>query len=120
MSAHDGAGCRALELGCGLRLPALRAADAGCDVTATDSYDDALRFARRSASRNPGRDLSTRLADWRAFPGDLGGFDLVPAADVLYEWVRVGRGANASMHRSVRFDSGTAGHQITIHEVRLG
>ena len=120
MSAHDGAGCRALGLGCGLRLPALCATDAGCDVTATDHDDDPLRFARRNALRNLGRDLVARLVDWRAFPGDLGGFDLVPAADVLYEWVRVGRGANVSVHRNVRFDSGTAGHQITIHEVRLG
>jgi predicted nicotinamide N-methyase len=54
-------------------------------VTATDYYEDALRFARRNAVRNLGRDIGTRLVDWRAFPGDLGRFDLVLASDVLYE-----------------------------------
>ena len=83
--ALNGAGCRALALGCGLGLPALCAAEAGYDVTATDYYDDALRFARRNAVRNLGRDISTRLVDWRVFPGDLRGFDLVLASDVLYE-----------------------------------
>jgi predicted nicotinamide N-methyase len=85
VSALDGAGCRALELGCGLGLPALSAAHAGYDVTATDYYEDALRFARRNAVRNLGRDIATRLVDWRAFPDDLGRFDLVLASDVLYE-----------------------------------
>jgi len=83
--ALNGAGYRALELGCGLGLPALCAADAGYDVTATDYYDDALRFARRNAVRHLGRDIATRLVDWRAFPDDLGRFDLVLASDVLYE-----------------------------------
>jgi predicted nicotinamide N-methyase len=152
VSARDGAGCRALELGCGLGLPALCAADAGYDVTATDYYGDALRFARRNALRNLGCDMATRLVDWRAFPGDLRGFDLVLASDVLYERAYaplvaravvqslapggvalvadpgraaiegfrlacVGLGASVSAHRKAR---GTAEHQITIHEVRLG
>ncbi|MEK7240324.1 MAG: methyltransferase domain-containing protein [Gemmatimonadota bacterium] len=82
---RDGTGGRALELGCGLGLPALVAASAGFDVTATDYYEDALRFARRNAVRNLGRDIGTRLVDWCAFPGDLGHFDLVLASDVLYE-----------------------------------
>jgi predicted nicotinamide N-methyase len=81
----DGTGRRALELGCGLGLPSVAAAAAGYQVTATDYYDDALRFARRNAVRNVGADLSTRLVDWRALPDDLGTFDLVLAADVLYE-----------------------------------
>ncbi len=85
VSGLPGAGLRALELGCGLGLPALAAANAGFSVTATDYYEDALRFARRNAVRNLGRDLATRLVDWRALPDDLGRFDLVLAADVLYE-----------------------------------
>jgi predicted nicotinamide N-methyase len=85
VSAREGAGGRALELGCGLGLPALVAANTGFDVTATDYYEDALRFARRNAARNLGRDITTRLVDWSAFPGDLGRFDLVLASDVLYE-----------------------------------
>ena len=85
VSTREGAGSRALELGCGLGLPALVAASTGFDVTATDYYEDALRFARRNAVRNLGRDITTRLVDWCALPGDLGRFDLVLASDVLYE-----------------------------------
>lgn len=85
VSAREGAGGQALELGCGLGLPALVAASTGFDVTATDYYEDALRFARRNAVRNLGRDITTRLVDWSAFPADLGRFDLVLASDVLYE-----------------------------------
>lgn len=83
--ALDGRGQRAIELGCGLGLPSLAAAVAGHDVTATDYYEDALLFARRNVRRNTGRDIATRLVDWRALPADLGTFDLVLAADVLYE-----------------------------------
>jgi len=85
VSALHGAGLRALELGCGLGLPATAAAHAGFDVTATDYYEDALRFARRNTVRNLGRDIATRLVDWSALPSDLGRFDLVLASDVLYE-----------------------------------
>lgn len=85
VSALRGDGRRAVELGCGLGLPTLAAANAGFDVTATDYYEDALRFARRNAVSNLGRDIATRLVDWFAFPVDLGRFDLVLASDVLYE-----------------------------------
>lgn len=85
VSALQGAGRRAVEFGCGLGLPTLAAANAGFDVTATDYYEDALRFARRNAVGNLGRDIATRLVDWCAFPADLGRFDLVLASDVLYE-----------------------------------
>lgn len=85
VSALQGSGRRAVEFGCGLGLPTLAAANAGFDVTATDYYEDALRFARRNAVGNLGRDIATRLVDWCAFPDDLGRFDLVLASDVLYE-----------------------------------
>ncbi len=76
---------RALELGCGLGLVTMAAMRAGFDVTGTDYYDDALRFTARNALRNLGAEPATRHVDWRAMPDDLGGFDLVLAADVLYE-----------------------------------
>jgi predicted nicotinamide N-methyase len=85
VAALDGAGQRALELGAGLGLPSLAASHAGFDITVTDYYDDALLFARRNALRNVGRDLATRMVDWRTLPDGLGRFDLVLAADVLYE-----------------------------------
>jgi predicted nicotinamide N-methyase len=76
---------RLLELGCGLGLVAMAALRAGYDVVATDYYADALRFTRANASRAVGREPATRLVDWRSFPADLGRFDCVVAADVLYE-----------------------------------
>ena len=81
----DGRGARALELGCGLGLVAAAAARAGFAVTATDYYEDALLFARLNVWRAAEREIAVRHVDWRAFPRDLGRFDLVIASDVLYE-----------------------------------
>ena len=83
--AEQGAGRRLLELGCGSGVAAVAAARAGFDVTATDYYDDALRFTRANVWRATGRTCATRLVDWRDLPRDLGRFDLVVASDVLYE-----------------------------------
>ena len=81
----DGARPRALELGCGLGLVTLAAQRAGYAVTGTDYYDDALRFTARNVFRHTGETPTVRLVDWRALPEDLGRYDLVLAADVLYE-----------------------------------
>ena len=85
VAALDGRGKRCIELGCGLGLVTIGAMRAGYDVLATDYYDDALLFARRNARAATGREPATRMVDWRAFPSDLGRFDLVLASDVLYE-----------------------------------
>jgi predicted nicotinamide N-methyase len=79
-------GRRAIELGCGVGLPSVAALAGGARVTATDHYAAALDFVRYNARSNLGVEAETRLLDWHA-PGaeDLGGFDLVLAADVLYE-----------------------------------
>jgi len=83
-------GRRAIELGCGLGLPSVAALAGGARVTASDHYAAALDFVRYNARSNLGVEPETRLLDWHA-PGaeDLGGFDLVLAADVLYEWRNV-------------------------------
>jgi predicted nicotinamide N-methyase len=78
-------GARALELGCGMGLVSTVLASAGARVLATDYYDDALLFTRLNAGRNAGAAVETRNVDWRAFPNDLGRFDIVVASDVLYE-----------------------------------
>ena len=78
-------GERVLELGCGSGVVAVAATRAGYQVTATDYYEDALRFTRANVWRATGRDCDTRLVDWRAMPPDLGRFALVVASDVLYE-----------------------------------
>ena len=51
----------------------------------TDYYDDALAFIRLNAARNELPVPATRMVDWRDYPADLVGFDVVAAADVLYE-----------------------------------
>lgn len=85
LSREAGAGRRLLELGCGAGLVAAAAARAGFRVTATDYYEDALRFARVNAARAGGGTIATRMVDWRRLPPDLGRYDLVVASDVLYE-----------------------------------
>lgn len=85
MLEEAGDGRRLLELGCGVGVVAAAAITAGFDVLATDYYDDALRFTRLNAWRATGREPATRHVDWRDFPADIGRFDVVVAADVLYE-----------------------------------
>lgn len=85
LSGLRGEGLRLLELGCGIGLVAIAAALAGFELLATDYYEDALRFTRVNVARNTGVDPATRLLDWRTPPQDLGTFDLVVGADVLYE-----------------------------------
>ncbi|HSJ93362.1 MAG TPA: methyltransferase domain-containing protein [Gaiellaceae bacterium] len=80
------AGARVLELGCGLGLPSLAAALGGADVLATDWARDAIALLDRNAERN-GIRLETAAVSWTA-PAPLverGPWDLVLAADVLYE-----------------------------------
>jgi len=81
----QGAGRRAVEFGCGLGLVLTAAARAGFQPLGTDYFEDALLFARVNVWRNASAGMETRYVDWRAFPDDLGTFDLVLASDVLYE-----------------------------------
>ena len=77
---------RAIELGCGVGLPSVVALARGASVLATDHYEAALDFAAHNARLNTGRTLETALLDWRAPEIEgFGRFDLVLAADVLYE-----------------------------------
>jgi predicted nicotinamide N-methyase len=77
-------GRRVLELGCGLALPSIVAARGGADVLATDWSREALAFAARNAALN-GVELRTARLAWAAPELPEGSFDLVLAADVLYE-----------------------------------
>jgi predicted nicotinamide N-methyase len=85
----DGAplrGVRVVELGCGLALPSIAAARAGADVLATDEAPEALTLAECNADANGVR-LATAQVSWSEPSGLLlqGPFDVVLAADVLYE-----------------------------------
>ncbi len=83
-------GRRFLELGCGAGLVSVAAAMAGFDVTATDYYEEALRFTALNVLVNTGALIDTRIGDWRRFPHDIGRFELVAASDVLYEQPHAG------------------------------
>lgn len=80
-----GNGRALLELGCGVGLASAAALRAGFDVTASDYYDDALAFARLNGLANTGREPRTMMLDWRHLPGAIRAFQMVIAADVLYE-----------------------------------
>jgi predicted nicotinamide N-methyase len=79
-------GLRVVELGCGLAVPSIAAARAGAAVLATDTCAEALVLVARNAQAN-GVHIGTATVDW-AEPDELvrrAPFDLVIAADVLYE-----------------------------------
>lgn len=58
----------------------------GAEVVATDHYTSALDFTVHNARTNTGREPETVLLDWHSPEvAELGTFDLVLAADVLYE-----------------------------------
>lgn len=85
------AGRRVVELGCGLGVPSLTAARTGAAVLATDRCGEALELLARNARANE-LTVATAQVDWRA-PGELvarAPFDLVLAADVLYERASAG------------------------------
>lgn len=86
VGSRDVRGLRVLELGCGLGVPSLVAAQRGASVLATDWAEEAVALLRDNAGRN-GLVLEARRVDWRD-PNRLlarAPFDLVLAADVLYE-----------------------------------
>jgi predicted nicotinamide N-methyase len=79
-------GRRVLELGCGLGLVSVAAAGAGATVLAADRSPEAVAFTAVNAERN-GLAVRTVRCTFEE-PGPLlehGPYDLVLAADVLYE-----------------------------------
>lgn len=86
LAREDLKGRRAVELGCGVGLGTIAAMDRNAHVLATDYYAAALDFTRHNARENVGHEPETALLNWRApDTANLGPFDLVFAADVLYE-----------------------------------
>jgi predicted nicotinamide N-methyase len=67
-------------------LPTVLALARGASVLATDHYEAALDFTAHNANANLDLEPDTILLDWRE-PGTegIGTFDLLFAADVLYE-----------------------------------
>jgi predicted nicotinamide N-methyase len=73
-----------LELGCGLGLVGLVAAQRGYRVIVSDYDDDALAFVVENARLNNVPAPEVRFVDWRIVYPDLA-LDRIVAADVLYE-----------------------------------
>jgi predicted nicotinamide N-methyase len=86
VAAEPLAGKRVLELGCGLALPSMAAARAGASVLATDADPEAMELVARNAELN-GVTIETATIDWTSpeAVAERAPFDLVLAADVLYE-----------------------------------
>ena len=83
-------GARALELGCGLGVTAAVALSLGARLTVSDLFDDALLFAEYNALRCAATAPTSLLLNWRTAAGRArllraAPFDLLLAADVLYE-----------------------------------
>ena len=86
LDGEELSGLRVVELGCGLAVPGIAAARADAVVLATDSDAEALELVAENARAN-GVTVETAVVDWGE-PDELisrGPFDLVLAADVLYE-----------------------------------
>lgn len=78
-------GKRVLEMGAGVGLAGLVAQSLGAQVTQTDYLPDILALCRYNASQNNIKGIECRTGDWRDWPDDLAGFDVVLGADILYE-----------------------------------
>jgi predicted nicotinamide N-methyase len=118
LAETDLAGRRVIELGCGLAVPSLVAARAGADVLATDGDPEALELVERNARAN-GIELRTAEFDWATEPP--GRFDLVVAADVLYERSSVGvllRLLPRLAREAVIADPGRATSEVFLEQAR--
>ncbi len=76
-----------IEIGAGVGMVSVAAACAGGNVLATDYSEEALRFIRLNAMNN-GADLRWERLDWRSIQC-RDRFDILLAADVLYERVNL-------------------------------
>jgi predicted nicotinamide N-methyase len=85
LERQKGRGRTLLDLGCGLGLASATAARAGYDVTPSDYYEDALRYAELNVLRHAGRRPVGWHLDWRHLPEEMPRYDTVIASDVLYE-----------------------------------
>lgn len=85
LAAMDLSGKRILEIGCGLGLSSLVMQRAGGDVTASDYHPLAEPFLRQNAELNGLEPPRYVDLPWESNQPELGDFDLIVGADVLYE-----------------------------------
>ena len=77
-------GKRVLDLGCGLGAAGFAAAAKGATAMLADIRPEAIALAEKNAATN-GLQIEARVVDWDDPPPDLGRFDGIVAADVLYD-----------------------------------
>ena len=85
LAARDMAGLRVLELGAGTGLASAAAARLGADVVATDVSDISLELLRRAAADGGAFDVQRLDFTDADAVAALGDFDVIVAADTLYE-----------------------------------
>jgi len=85
MLAHDVAGKRVLEVGCGIALASLVLNERLADITATDYHPEVERFLLENIRLNNGRSIPFVRTGWGDGDLELGKFDLVIGSDLLYE-----------------------------------
>lgn len=109
----DLSGKRILELGCGIGAVGIVAAALGADVTVSDIVPAAVALAERNAGNN-GVTVRGRVFDWNAPPEDLGEFDGILAADVLYA-----DGMLRGVLRFIRRHLAQGGHAVITDPMRV-
>jgi len=83
LARRDLSGMRVLDLGCGLGATGAVAASRGAVVVLADNAPPALEFATLNCWEWSQR-TTVKLLDWKQ-PGDLGRFDMILGADILYD-----------------------------------
>jgi predicted nicotinamide N-methyase len=76
---------KVIELGCGLGLPSIVAADIVKEITMTDYLEDALTFAKRNAELNHLSNIAFQKLDWRNISPGHQKYDVILASDIAYE-----------------------------------
>jgi predicted nicotinamide N-methyase len=108
---------RVLDLGCGLGLSGIVAARRGGSVTFADYLEEPLDFVRASLERIPHRECSVRRIDFTAADDTEERFDLILAADIVYDPAHyaplagfldrhLGAGGTILLTESLRADAG--------------
>ena len=83
-AADDLTGKRIIEVGCGVGAAGLVAAALGAEVILSDIEPRALDIVQANADANQ-LQVQTLAMDWNHPPEDLGTFDGILAADVMYD-----------------------------------
>ncbi|MCR8922786.1 histidine kinase [Dasania sp. GY-MA-18] len=85
MQVFEVEGKRILEVGCGIALPSLLLNARQADITATDYHPEAGHYLAENVKLNHGRGIPFLRTDWKGANDNLGLFDVVIGADLLYE-----------------------------------